>query len=330
MRTLFLALFTVYLALCFAGPSSFAKEPLKLNWVSFLPKTQPETGLLQKDFVDKVNERAKGELVISFRGGPETFAALDIPKAVQRGVVDIGMVFVGAVEPIVPGVAADMLTQITLDEERKPGGAYDYVLGMYKKAGLYYFGRSSHMNGFFYTWLRKKKVQKREDFTGLIIGGTTAAQPAALAWGCTYSSIQLTDSYTAMERGVVDAITAMPPTSWKDFGNYEVTKYVIDHPIYTSTPRVFMNLNTFNNLPRHLQDLLVKTFIESEKEMVGAVIRLNRDAMNWMVEKKYIEPIKLPPEEAKWYIDSAYKGAWDFQQRRFPEITPKLKQLYTK
>ena len=330
MRTLFLVLFTVYLALCFAAPSSFAKEPIKLNWVSFLPKTQPETGLLQKDFVDKVNERAKGELVISFRGGPETFAALDIPKAVQRGVVDIGMVFVGAVEPIVPGVAADMLTQITLDEERQPGGAYDYVLGMYKKAGLYYLGRSSHMNGFFYTWLRKKKVQKREDLTGLIIGGTTAAQPAALAWGCTYSAIQLTDSYTAMERGVVDAITAMPPTSWKDFGNYEVTKYVIDHPIYTSTPRVFINLNTFNNLPRHLQDLLVKTFIESEKEMVGAVIRLNREAMNWMVEKKYIEPIKLPPEEAKWYIDSAYKGAWDFQQKRFPEITPKLKQLYTK
>jgi TRAP-type C4-dicarboxylate transport system substrate-binding protein len=313
------------------APPAFSQDKaIKLNWVSFLPKTQPETAGFQKIFVDRVNERAKGELVIHFRGGPETFSALDIPKATQKGLVDIGMVFVGAVEPVVPGVGADMLTRLTLEEERAPGGAYDFVLDQYKKAGLYYLGRGYHKDGFFYTWLRKKKVQKKEDLAGMIIGGTTAAQPAALAWGCTYTPIQLTDSYSAMERGVVDAISAQPPTSWKDFGNYEVSKYVIDHPIYASTPRIFVNLNTFNKLPKHLQELLVNTFIEAEKEMAGVSTQINQEAMKWMVEKKHIEPIKLSPEDAKWYVESAYKGAWDFQQKRFPEITPKLRQFYTK
>lgn len=322
---------SVCFALFLSAPLAFAQEKqIKLNWVSFLPKTQPETAGLQKMFIDKVNERAKGELVIAFRGGPETFSALDIPKATQKGVVDIGMVFVGAVEPVVPGVGADMLTRISLEEERAPGGAYDFVLEQYKKAGLFYFGRGFHKDGFFHTWLRKKKVQKKEDFAGMIIGGTTAAQPAALAWGCTYTSIQLTDSYSAMERGVVDAITAMPPTSWKDFGNYEVTKYVIDHPIYASTPRIFMNLQKFNSLPKHLQELLVKTFLEAEKETSAYSVKINDEAMKWMVDKKHIEPIKLPAADAKWYVESAYNGAWDFQQKRFPDITPKLRQFYAK
>ncbi|MBW2082910.1 MAG: hypothetical protein JRI39_07445 [Deltaproteobacteria bacterium] len=216
------------LALIFAVSSrpAFGKT-IKLNWVSFLPKTAAETRLVQKFFIDKVNEQSKGELIIRFRGGPETFGAFDIPKAVQRGVVDIGMVFVGAIEPLVPGVQADMLSQITIDEERRPGGAYDFLQRLYNKANLYYLGKYSTGSGFFYTWLRKKRVEKRADFKGLSIGGTTAAQPAALAWGCTYTPIPLSESYSAMERGVVDAISAQPASSWKNFGNYEVSKYVI-------------------------------------------------------------------------------------------------------
>lgn len=313
------------------APAPEPEKPIELDWVSFLPKNFVEPVNVQKHFVDKVNERAKGKLVINFRGGPETFGAFDIPKAVQSGVVDMGMVFVGAVEPVVPGVGATMLTELNLEEERQPGGAYDYVLELYKDNGLYYLGRGFHTGkGFFYTWLREKRVDERGDFAGLSIGGTTAAQPAVKAWGATYTPIPLDESYSAMERGVVDAITAQPPASWKDFKNYEVSKYVIDHAIYAATPMVFMNLDSFNSLPKDLQDIITGTFVEAEKEISKAAAQIMEDAMAWMVANGHIEPIKLSPEDTKWYLDAAYEGAWQHQQENFPEVTPKLKELYSK
>ncbi|PKN26605.1 MAG: hypothetical protein CVU64_17485 [Deltaproteobacteria bacterium HGW-Deltaproteobacteria-21] len=331
-RVLFMAL------LCFAVfflhiHSVFAEEkkPIKLNWVSFVAKSNYLYQLVQSRFIDKVNERAKGELVITFRGGPETFTPFDIPKVVQNGTADIGYTFCGAIEPIVKGVQSDILTELTLEEERKPGGAHDFLQEMYKNGGLYYMGRTILLKkGFFYTALRNKKVQKPEDLKGFSIGGTTAAQAPALAWGCAYTPINLDDAYSALERGVVDGLQAQPASGYRYYSIYEVVKYLIDHPIYNNSSRVFMNLKSFNSLPKHLQDLMVKTFIEAEKEMSVKADEKEEGDLRWMVEKKNLQLIQFSPEDAKKYVGAAHNGLWELQQKRFPEITPKLRKLLTK
>ena len=323
---------SVCLVLVFSASSLFAqKKPIELNWVSFIPRHMYIYKVVQEYFIDKVNEQAKGELNIKFRGGPETFGPFDIPKAVQSGIVDIGTTFVGAIEPIVPGVQGDMFTRLTLDEERRPGGPYDFLLSLYKKGGLYYFGRGLHeKEGFFYTVLRDKKVERLEDLRGLTMGGTTAAQAPAMAWGCTYILINSAEAYSALERGVVDAQQSIPASSLKSRSTYEVTKYIIYPPIYCSTVRVFMNLKSFNNLPGHLQDLMVKTFIKAEKAMARRGEEVEVSAFRWMVDNGHLEVIKFSPEDTKQYVDAAIKGGWEYQQKRFPEITPKLRALYSK
>lgn len=331
-KRLFLLMASVCLVLILAASFASAQEkPIELGWVSFLPATFNEPTAVREHFVNKVNERAKGELVIKWRGGPEVFGAGDIGPAVQKGVADIGMVFVGAYEPIVGGVGGAMLTQLTLDEERRPGGAYDYLLGMHKKAGLYYLGRGFHTGtGFFYCWLRNKRVEKREDLARLRIGSTAAGRPAAVAWGATWVNVATPENYTAMERGVVDAINSHPPSTWKSQRNYEVSKYVIDHPYYACTLSLFMNLDSFNRLPKHLQNLLMETFIEAEKDIMKRAAKIQDDAKRFMVDKGLIEPIKFSPANAKWYLEAAYNGAWDYQQKRFPKVTPILRELLTK
>ena len=308
-----------------------ANKPIKLNWVSFMPKSNYTTKILQKEFFDRLNERSKGKLTVKFRGGPEVFGQFDIPKAVHDGAVDIGMTFVGAIEPIVPGVQADMLTQLSLEEERRPGGAYDFLLGLYKKRGLYYLGRGLYSkNGFFYTALRNKKVKRPQELKGLAMGGTTAAQAPALAWGCTYTPLKLPEYYSALERGVVDTVSSLPASAYKFFSFYEVVKYIIDYPVYSATPRVFMNLKRFNSLPKDLQDLMTTTFIEAEKNIAPEGETIENNALRWMVDKGHIELIKFSPEDAKWYVEAAYNSAWEYQQKRFPELTPKLKELFSK
>ena len=49
-------------------------EEITLYWASFLPKNHPETKDVQKYYMDRINERAKGQLVIKYRGGPEVIA----------------------------------------------------------------------------------------------------------------------------------------------------------------------------------------------------------------------------------------------------------------
>ena len=304
-------------------------ERIVMNWASMLPKTSSETIDFQKMFVDKFNEKAKGEIVINYRGGPEVIGQFDLGAAVQKGVVDMAFVSVGFYEALAPGIGAAMLTQLTPQEERKPGGAYYYLDELHNKGGLKYLGRAApSREPFFFTYLNKK-VTMQKDFVGLRIGCATAARPASIAWGASVSPVKISEYYSAMERNLVDAIAGCPLEVWVSLAAHEVTKYVIDHPYYKSTAVTIMNLNSWNKLPKNLQNLLIETKAEFEKDIIPANERRREEARQKMINAK-IEFYKFSPPIADWFISTAYKAAWDYQQSRFPEATAKLKELLTK
>jgi TRAP-type C4-dicarboxylate transport system substrate-binding protein len=278
-------------------------ERITLNWASMLPKTSTETVAYQKVFIEKINEKAKGQLVINYRGGPDVIGQFDLGAAVQKGIIDIATVSVGFYEALVPGNGAAMLSELTPQEERKPGGAF-----------------------FCYT---RKKVTSQKDFQGFRIGCSTGSRAAVEGWGATVTNVKIADYYNAMERGLVDAVCGVPLDVWVSLGAHEVTKYVIDHPYYVSTAVAIMNLNNWKKLPKNLQDLLTETMVEYEKEKEVQEQKTRDEARQKMINTK-IEFYKLAPAVADWYVSTAYKAAWDYQQNRFPEVTPKLRELLIK
>ncbi len=310
-------------------PRAISADQTTLNWASMLPKTASETVALQKLFFDKVNEKAKGQLVVNFRGGPEVIGQFDLGAAVQKGVIDIAMVSVGFYEALVPGNGAAMLSELTPQEERKPGGAYYYLDEMHQKAGIKYLGRTApSKDRFFFTYLNKK-ITAQKDFSGFRIGCSAGSRAAVEGWGASVTNVKITDYYNAMERSLVDAISGCPLDVWVSLGAHEVTKYVIDHPYYVSTAVAIMNLNTWNKLPQNLQNLMNEAMIEYEKEKIGVEQKSREEARQKMINAK-VEFYKLSPPVAEWYVSTAYKAAWDYQQKRFPEATAKLKELLTK
>ena len=304
-------------------------EEITLYWASFVPNTRPPASGVQQLFFEKVNERAKGELVIKYRGGPETIPPFDLGKAVQKGVVDIGIAPVGFYEPIAPGIGGAALTQISLKEERKPGGGYDYLNELHKAGGLFYLGRGTvSKGGYFYLWLNKK-VEKPEDFKKIRIGSATGSRAAVVGWGAAHVSLGMSEYYEAMERGVADGIAGVPLTTYVSMGIHEVTKYCVDHPYWQSTVAVFMNLDSWNKLPQHLQKLIMKAQIEAEKDY----IRLDAEetaAARQKATAAGVEFYKFAPDIAKWFLDTAYNATWDYQMERFPQQTPKLRELLSK
>jgi TRAP-type C4-dicarboxylate transport system substrate-binding protein len=247
---------------------------------------------------------------------------------VQKGVVDITNVACGFYEPIAPGVGGAMLTQISLEEERKPGGAYDYLNELHNKGGLFYLGRGTPADEYFYLVLRKK-VMRQQDFVGLRIGTATVARAAAAAWGSTVVSVSMDEYYTSMERGLVDGLASCPLTLLVSAGIYEVTKFTIDHGYYQATLAVIMNLDKWNKLPKHLQNLMKECIIQSEKEMRDYYAKLKAEAIEKM-KKSGIEFYKLPSGVDKWFLDAAYNAAWQYQMDRYADVTPKLRKLFTR
>lgn len=304
-------------------------DRVTLNWASMLPKSSTETIAYQKLFIDRVNEKSKGQVVINYRGGPEVIGQFDLGAAVQKGIIDIATVSVGFYEALVPGNGAAMLSEVTPQDERKPGGAYSYLDEMHGKAALKYLGRAAPSSDLFFFCYTKKKVMTQKDFSGFRIGCSTGSRSAVEGWGATVTNVKIADYYNAMERGLVDAVAGVPLDVWVSLGAHEVTKYVIDHPYYVSTAVAIMNLNSWNKLSKELQSVFNEAMVQYEKDKIPLELKQREEARQKMINAK-IEFYKLAPEVAGWYFKTAYTASWEYQQKRFPDVTPKLKELLMK
>lgn len=307
--------------------SALAAKKIRLTYVTFVPKNFAGVIAFHEAFVERVNELAKGELVIEFRGGPEVFAANDIGDAVQSGAVDMGFVYVGAYESIVPGIGAYMLSQLEPEEERFK--AYDYLEELHNQGGLHYVMRAISQTGnYFRTWLRKP-VEKPQDLTDVLIGSATAGQPAVDAWGATWVNVAVADNFTALEQGVVDGIAGQPYDTAVAQSYYTVAKYSIDHPYYKCTVPLIMNLNRWNSLPDHLKKIFTEAAIGAETDIKKRTDKFHAEKRQFLIDNGHTF-IKFSPADAEWYVQSAYNSAWELQRKRFPKVTPKLREVLSK
>ena len=301
-------------------------EPITLNWAAFIPGSHPEIIGFNKGFINKAVELSKGRLAFKFRGGPETFATPDLPKATQSGLVDFSINLAGVAETVCPGVGATILSRISVDEERR-NGTYAYMDQLCNKGGLHYMGRNTPANNLqFFHLLLNKRVEKPEDFKKLRIGTATAARALTEGWGAAPVNLQMTDYYTAMERNTVDGVSSSTITNWVNSGCQAVTKYLVLPGYLQSSVFVMMNLNTWNKLPPDLQRVVTEAMIYSEKLNGEFWAEDTAKSIQKLKEAK-VEIYNLPPNTAKWFIDTAYEATWAYQMKRFPDVTPRLKVL---
>lgn len=330
IKFLGISLFSVIAFLIFTLPATVvsAKE-ITLNWASFLPKNNPETKSFQKLFIDRVNERTKGELFIRYRGGPESIPPTDLGSAVQSGVIDIATTIVGFYESIVPGVGALMLTELTLEEERQSSALTAYLEKLHSPKGLKYLGRAAASKERFFYFFLNKKVEKPSDFKNLRLGTATAMRAASKAWGASVTPLRLSEYFSAMERNLVDGIPSSPIVVWVAFGAHEVTKYVLDTQFYVSTATAIMNAEKWNRLPQKVKDIMNEELINFQNKKIGISTMLVKRSRKKMMDSG-VEFYKLAPEHEKWLVDTAYEAAWDYQHKRFPKETDMFRKLLTK
>ncbi len=184
---------------------ALAKEPIELSMLFFGPAPIFETRVVKKFFVNRINEKAKGELKITGKGGPEVMGLFDQPVAVKKGLIDICLTSYTFFPGLVPGSDLFRAAEFTPIELRKKG-ADDFFREKSAKAGLYYLGNPMpHPDKYFWI-LSKKKFQTKADFKGVRIAGSPPFFAFFKGMGMVPQTIKgLKDYFSLMERGVVQA-----------------------------------------------------------------------------------------------------------------------------
>jgi TRAP-type C4-dicarboxylate transport system substrate-binding protein len=299
-------------------------QPIKLSLVTFLPKMVPLIGFFMT-LIDRINEKAKGELVIEYLGGPEVVGMFDQAMAVKMGSVDMACSVSAFYEGLVPVGDILLMSQISLEEERQRG-VIDLLRDLHEEAGIYFIARShTYLEPHFYMAFIEP-FETPSDLAGRKLGaaGVHVRGPAE-ALGMHLTIVAQAEAYTALERGVVDGWST-PPDTHVSLGLIEVVKYTIDHPYFGDNCTWIMNLDKWNGLPEHLQDLMLDTYLEMEDE-IERVEKAESLKNIQLMKDAGIEFIKFSPEDAEWFIETIYRTKWEDLCREMPEVGPKFKEL---
>lgn len=273
-------------------------------------------------FVKKVNERAAGKLKISFVG-PEAVPPLEQLRPVSEGLFD-GFFTTAAYHmgQISLGWGFDIFE--ATPKERRAYGIIKIVDEAYrKKANLTLLAAMADGVGF-HLILRNKMLDKA-DLTGLKIRSTPGYDLWIKALGGAPTSVASAEVYSALEKGVVDG-SCLGAVGTLELKLYEVAKVQVRPRFGDRTCSVFVNLNSWNKLPKDLQDLLTKTAIEAEEETRATMLGL-LDIEEKELQKRGMNISVLPPKEAKKYLDAFHDRPFEeLVLKPNPEFGPRFKE----
>lgn len=318
-----LVLLVAWLCAPVAGSQSLAAERV-LKVVVFVPLDSPMVAMTH-EWVKRVNDALAGEVRVQYLGGPEVIPGFDQVEACRTGVVDIVFAAGSYYDPILPEIIASLLSKVSLEEEMKPEGLYDYLVKAHEKIGVRSLGRWLHNPFYLYF---TKDVKGFDDLKGRKMRSGRTYDRMMQRMGMIPVTIGMPDVYTALERGTVDGFgwSMMGPL---DFGWTESAKYILDIPFYvTQNTLVLMNLSVWNNLSDNAKNKI----LEIDKAFQHDVVEhFNREMdKEWArLDKAGVKRIQFSPDEKDKFLAIAYDSAWEQLAEKLndPDQMARLKKI---
>jgi len=307
-------------------PSMMWANPVKFKAVAFLPVNNENVSGFNI-FVKKVNEKFKDNIEIELMGGPDITPPFQLHEAVKNGVIDMALTSCGYYPSLLWEAQSAMFTNKDYKEIAKTD-YFDTMSKLHAGVGLIWLGPGTlDMTFHLYS---NQKVEKPADFAGKKIRVFPPFIPLIKALGAAPINLPMGDIYTAMERGAVDGFVMTHLGFVKDFSWHEVTKYVVDYPLYQATAVILANPNKWNEIPANVQKEII-SFKQStvDPAVSDYYIRLSQKDWQLMMDKG-VEPIKFSKSEGDAFLKMAYDAAWNQVNSKSPELGPKLEQMLVK
>ena len=285
----------------FASLPALAAESARV--ISFIPKNHPVLGQTHV-WVKQINTALEGKFKINYIGGPEVIPRRQQVQAVGNGVIDMSFTVPDYLDQV-PEAFGFVLSKLSPAEERT-SGFYDLMVEVHHRLNIQYLGRVLYSP--FYLWTNIKPT-KLADLKGLRMRTGSLYDRLMRNFGMTPVTISSKETYTALERGLVDGF-GWPNVGPRQRGWLKKVRYVIDLPFFQpSNVIIVMNRDKWNGFSKGLRDQIMSVTATYEPKMVAFYQGL--EAREWKeIDKLGVERVKFSSAENKQYLDAAYELEW--------------------
>jgi len=276
-------------------------------------------------FADRVNEQLPGKLHIKYLGYSDVVPTSEQFEAVRNGVVDTVLSATSYFRGQLPIAGMTQLTMVRKSVMRK-NGFFDAMRQVYKeRVNLIYVAEFGGMPGGDQRYYLVKKITTPEGFKGLKMRTAALYVPHLKSLGAVPINMAPSEMYTALERGVVDGL-GWGRVGIMNFALQEVTKFVVDHPVYTSNTPILINLKSWNRLPADVQGKIdqIGAQLETDVEEMLAAAYLVEDVK---LKEAGLEFIRFDKKGEEMFNRLAYESGWAEFEKHDAALVKKLRHL---
>jgi TRAP-type C4-dicarboxylate transport system substrate-binding protein len=301
-------------------------QEVTLSVLNYFPNNI-DYGATFMQYVDEVNKEGAGKVKLEVRpfGSVPT---MNIANAVRSGVADMANIPPAFYQTLLPWGDGIKLSTISHAEMHKNGAEAFINQGHNEKVGVEYLTTYGDGDGFV-LYLRDKKISKPEDLKGLKIRTTPIYRAMFSAFGAELITSPPSELTSMLERGVVDGF-GFSSLSIKDNGWSKFVKFRIEPQFYVPNNAIIVNLAKWRSLPQDVRDLMKRKAVQFASEYPTKYGQ-NRSAIaRQQVIDDGVQIITFQGDDAKRWVDTAYKVGWEEIDRIDPVAGPRLRELISK
>lgn len=298
------------LALLFSTTSSLAEVQLRMVG-AWAPGFSP-TAEIGKNFMENVNRLGEGKVKINYLGADDILPPLDQPEALVNGVFDVWFGAPNYWAGVVPGGDVTELSPARIPDGGPGSEIYEFLVKAFAAKGVRYLGHAAGDVGVgSHYMVTTFPVSSIDDLNGKPVRVTPLSRHFVQAAKAESVTLPPAEIFLALDRGTVKAMTWPIADAFTRYGWQDVTKYMIDQPMYRSGGGLAMNLDKWDSLEPDVQEILLKAVGETQ-EFAQTWFADNQAEQVDLMKKAGMEVVALSPEEAKRWNDTAVSALWDY------------------
>jgi len=265
--------------------------------------------------VTRVNDEMAGRLEIKDLGGAEVFPASEQLDAVIEGAVDICSGPTGYYLSVFPELDITWLTFRATPSEFRAAGLVEALDKIAReKLGVAVLGISGYHE---YNLYLKNPIETLDDLNGVKVRAVSPYLPVLEPLGLAAAAIPFTETYSALEKGVVDGF-CWPATGAHELGFTENIGYQV-YPYFWTTcgHMTFISAAKFDALPSDIRDELMDIVKDGEAKLLAENEGFTIEELA-LTRAQGVEPIVISDDE--WLDTQGFQ--WEGASARLRETAP--------
>lgn len=254
-------------------------------------------------FAEKIEKLTDGELVVRMQPGGAIVPSQKVFEAVKTGTLDIGMTWSGwwvgmfNASYLLANAYPDGLQMRELLGWIYAGGGLELWNEVYKGHGVKVLPPYGVQGSEILFW-SKKPINSLEDFKGLKVRTVGIWGKVLERLGAKVVTLAGGEVYTAMERGVIDALEFNTPLTDKELGLYEICHYATLPGIHQpAVPlETLVNEKSWEKLSESMKLKVEMALRDACFESMNQTLKQDAEAMQFFMKEKAINVSKLPPQ----------------------------------